>query len=271
MKHLKEIILSNYLLGLSLLKYRNVWVFWNKKKKSSLNRCSLLNSSIDYNILHNFLSWPRSKLRSKLYKLNSKAKTSTWVDKSFHPSHSFILIFFSFLFFFFSSLKSVITKQTHTHTIPPVPLHLPSFISNSNFLTFSCLLSHTLSSKPVGILLLLLLLLLLPLSWQVLFQNLIPVKAQSKALSCISSMIQHKYFFNFIFTHRSEISSKSHFSTDLICFHNLVIAFSFLFFFFFSFLFSVNNWFNRTGSGFSYFFLNGNRSPIRSTFSKNIS
>ena len=76
MQHLKEIILPNYPLGLSLLKYRNVWVFWNKKK-SSLNRCSLLNSSIDYNILHNFLSWPRSKLRSKLYKLNSKAKTST--------------------------------------------------------------------------------------------------------------------------------------------------------------------------------------------------
>ena len=131
-------------------------------------------------------------------------------------------VYSSFFFHFFPSLKSIITKHTHTHTLPPVPLHLTSFVSNSNLLLFSCLLSHTLSSKPVGILL------LLPLSRQVLFQNLIPVKAQSKALSCISSMIQHKYFFNFIFTHRSEISSKSHFSTDLICFHNLVIASFFL-------------------------------------------
>ena len=42
----KKIVLLNYPLGLSLLKYRNVWVFWNKKKSGS-NRCSLLNSSID--------------------------------------------------------------------------------------------------------------------------------------------------------------------------------------------------------------------------------
>ena len=42
----KKIVLLNYLLGLSLLKYRNVWVFWNKKKSGS-NRCSPLNSSID--------------------------------------------------------------------------------------------------------------------------------------------------------------------------------------------------------------------------------
>ena len=27
----KNIVLLNYPLGLSLLKYRNVWVFWNKK------------------------------------------------------------------------------------------------------------------------------------------------------------------------------------------------------------------------------------------------
>ena len=38
--------LPNYPLILSLLKYRNVWVFWNKKKSDS-NRCSPLNSSID--------------------------------------------------------------------------------------------------------------------------------------------------------------------------------------------------------------------------------
>ena len=31
MQHLKEIVLPNYPLVLSLLKYRNVWVFWNKK------------------------------------------------------------------------------------------------------------------------------------------------------------------------------------------------------------------------------------------------
>ena len=46
MQHLKEIILPNYHFILSLLKYRNVWVFWNKKKSGS-NRCSPLNSSID--------------------------------------------------------------------------------------------------------------------------------------------------------------------------------------------------------------------------------
>ena len=42
----KKIVLLNYPLSLSLLKYRNVWVFWNKKKSGS-NRCSPLNSSID--------------------------------------------------------------------------------------------------------------------------------------------------------------------------------------------------------------------------------
>ena len=42
----KKIVLLNYPLGLSLLKYRNVWVFWNKKKSDS-NRCNPLNSSID--------------------------------------------------------------------------------------------------------------------------------------------------------------------------------------------------------------------------------
>ena len=33
MQYLKEIVLPNYPLVLSLLKHRNVWVFWNKKKK----------------------------------------------------------------------------------------------------------------------------------------------------------------------------------------------------------------------------------------------
>ena len=46
MQHLKEIVLPNYPLILSLLKYRNVWVFWNKKKSGS-NRCNPLNSSKD--------------------------------------------------------------------------------------------------------------------------------------------------------------------------------------------------------------------------------
>ena len=32
MQELKDIVLPNYLLVLSLLKHRNVWVFWNKKK-----------------------------------------------------------------------------------------------------------------------------------------------------------------------------------------------------------------------------------------------
>ena len=33
MQYLQEIVLPNYPLVLSLLKHRNVWVFWNKKKK----------------------------------------------------------------------------------------------------------------------------------------------------------------------------------------------------------------------------------------------
>ena len=41
----KKIVLLNYPLGLSLLKYRNMWVFWNKKKSGS-NRCSPLNIGI---------------------------------------------------------------------------------------------------------------------------------------------------------------------------------------------------------------------------------
>ena len=73
MQYLKEIVLPNYPLVLSLLKHRNVWVFWKKKKKivllnyplglpllnigmcgyfgtkkkSGSNRCNPLNSSID--------------------------------------------------------------------------------------------------------------------------------------------------------------------------------------------------------------------------------
>ena len=54
MQHLKEIVLLNYPLGLSLLKYRNVWVFWNKKKSGS-NRYNPLNSSIDRYFLGNVL------------------------------------------------------------------------------------------------------------------------------------------------------------------------------------------------------------------------
>ena len=52
MQYLKEIVLQNYHLVLSLLKYRNVWVFWNKKKSGS-NRCSPLNSSIDKELTSN--------------------------------------------------------------------------------------------------------------------------------------------------------------------------------------------------------------------------
>ena len=50
----KKIVLLNYPLGLSLLKYRNVWAFWNKKKSGS-NRCSPLNSSIDKETELNYL------------------------------------------------------------------------------------------------------------------------------------------------------------------------------------------------------------------------
>ena len=32
-QYLKEIVLPNYPLVLSLLKHRNVWVFWNQKKQ----------------------------------------------------------------------------------------------------------------------------------------------------------------------------------------------------------------------------------------------
>ena len=45
----KKKVLLNYPLILSLLKYRNVWVFWNKKKSGS-NRCNPLNSSIDLKV-----------------------------------------------------------------------------------------------------------------------------------------------------------------------------------------------------------------------------
>ena len=48
MQHLKEIVLPNYPLVLSLFKYRNVWVFWNKKKSDS-NKHSPLNNNIDKN------------------------------------------------------------------------------------------------------------------------------------------------------------------------------------------------------------------------------
>ena len=50
----KKIVLLNYPLGLSLLKYRNVWVFWNKKKSGS-NRCSPLNSSIEKKYIYIYI------------------------------------------------------------------------------------------------------------------------------------------------------------------------------------------------------------------------
>ena len=46
MQHLKEIVLPNYPLVLSLLKYKNVWVFWNQKNsftKLSFRFVSILN------------------------------------------------------------------------------------------------------------------------------------------------------------------------------------------------------------------------------------
>ena len=43
----KHVFLLNYPLVLSLLKSRDVGVFWNKKKKSGPNSGNPLNSSID--------------------------------------------------------------------------------------------------------------------------------------------------------------------------------------------------------------------------------
>ena len=45
MQESKDIVLPNYSLVLSLLKYKDVWVFWNQKK-SDPNRYSPLNNSI---------------------------------------------------------------------------------------------------------------------------------------------------------------------------------------------------------------------------------
>ena len=65
MQHLKEIVLPNYPLVFSLLKYKNVWVFWNKKK-SGLNMCNPLNSSIED---------PPTQKKKKKKKKNLKAQT----------------------------------------------------------------------------------------------------------------------------------------------------------------------------------------------------
>ena len=67
MQHLKEIVLPNYPLVLSLLKYKNVWVFWNKKKTGS-NMCSPLNSSIDNTFFFFFLRMNNTFIKS----LNNK-------------------------------------------------------------------------------------------------------------------------------------------------------------------------------------------------------
>ena len=49
MQYLKEIVLPNYPLVLSLLKHRNVWVFWNKKKKkNSFTKLSFRLASTKY-------------------------------------------------------------------------------------------------------------------------------------------------------------------------------------------------------------------------------
>ena len=49
MQHLKEIVLPNYSLVLSLLKYRSVGAFLNKKIRNP-NRKNPLNNSIDNSI-----------------------------------------------------------------------------------------------------------------------------------------------------------------------------------------------------------------------------
>ena len=65
----KKIVLLNYPLGLSLLKYRNVWVFWNKKKSGS-NRCSPLNSSIKKKNIRENCGGGRNVVRKKNEILN---------------------------------------------------------------------------------------------------------------------------------------------------------------------------------------------------------
>ena len=62
MQHLKEIILPNYPLVLSLLKYRNMWVFWNKKK------IVLLNYPLGLSLLkyrNVWIFWNKKKIRFK--------------------------------------------------------------------------------------------------------------------------------------------------------------------------------------------------------------
>ena len=82
MQELKDIVLPNYPLVLSLLKHRNVWVFWNKKKKSSSNRCSPLNNSIEENKPsgcdpqgnRTYSMWPKISLKLKDFPPKKKKK-----------------------------------------------------------------------------------------------------------------------------------------------------------------------------------------------------
>ena len=53
MQELKDIVLPNYPLVLSLLKYRKVWVFWNKKKKKIV----LLNYPLILSLLKYWNVW----------------------------------------------------------------------------------------------------------------------------------------------------------------------------------------------------------------------
>ena len=70
----KKIVLLNYPLGLSLLKYKNVWVFWNKKKSGS-NMCSPLNSSIEKKSGSNMCSPLNSSIEDPPTKKKKKKKT----------------------------------------------------------------------------------------------------------------------------------------------------------------------------------------------------
>ena len=137
----KKIVLVNYPLGLSLLKYRNMWVFWNKKKSGS-NRCSPLNSSIDNNNNKGnstvLFFWERYPLVGNL--LYQITKTSylmaLFSNRVVLTSHVIVLLSYSIVPLFFLTFDGTTLTLCSTNITDVIILLLHSVVPLFFFLTF---------------------------------------------------------------------------------------------------------------------------------------
>ena len=103
LQELRDLVLLNYHLVLFLLKPRDVWVFWNKKK-SGPNRGNPLNSSIDKG----------QKMRRK-----KKAKTLGLLVL-FYSKKKLVSLFFIYNFYFENLIYKLIKQFKYQQESDPI-------------------------------------------------------------------------------------------------------------------------------------------------------